>query len=128
MAGSSSTTMMRADMGHSLKHKFVLVPKLCLGTHCPRSSASRLSKPLCTLSLAEDCPPSGAWRAVRSQAELGNEDRSILLRHGGADLHLLVEFQFVGVIDRKCLLAVLRRFDRHVPAEQVLRAIFPHIK
>ena len=40
-----------------------LVPKLCLGTHCPRSSASPSQR-----------VRSGASPAARSQAELGNEN------------------------------------------------------
>ena len=49
--------------------KIVLVPRLCLGTRCPRGSASPESK---ELSLIQMTAGRACW-AVRSQAEPGNE-------------------------------------------------------
>ena len=49
-----------------------LVPKLCSGTHCSRSSASRaVQRPTC---YAESRASKQSFEAVRSQAELENEE------------------------------------------------------
>src|SRR5262249_37688121 len=116
------------DEGH--KEEIILVPRLCLGTRCPRGSASR-SRRHGRQSLPGSAFPGRAWeRGVRYNSGADNRKEDPMfdltavqsaIRQHGVDGWLLYDFRGLNVLARRVIgldsnAMLSRRWFYYIPA------------